>query len=415
MIRCRKLCRSVMSMTPRSTLALATTSGVPSVEPPSEFTRTARYSGKYLARPAMTALTTCPIVLELLKLGMPTRISACAISRICVSVRSSKLNSVASSMLGSLCFTAATSSCYRPGVRESRWVAFEAREAQLRDVHAHFVEPCFGVAGREVLMLVLVLVREIGLADPTQGTVPIDLGQNPDFDPPVSWDAIGPSQIRQHGKLARQGIAEAVQKAEQGIGTHQALEGSDHRGDKETRGAAVQAVCDPGVVALAEIVPEIGVRDRVAEAGQILSVVRDDVAVVQSDDLASPHREDVAEGDPAGLPLPRPADIDVLADQEVERFLDPRPFDPNQPNVLGQNLEIVLGPPELQGGGMAQSDDALAQIRDLLDVLNDPVEGRPFQLGVQTRKDKRDGAGLGVRSEERRVGKECRSRWSPDH
>src|SRR5437879_4010679 len=103
MIRCKKPCRSVMSMMPRSTLALATTSGVPSVEPPSEFTRTARHSGKYLARPAMTALTTWPIVLELLKLGMPTRISACAISRICVSVRSSNLNSVASGMLGSTC------------------------------------------------------------------------------------------------------------------------------------------------------------------------------------------------------------------------------------------------------------------------------------------------------------------------
>src|SRR5207245_4552651 len=100
--------------------------------------------------------------------------------------------------------------------------------------------------------------------------------------------------------------------------------------------------------------------------------------------------------DPAWRPRPRPADIDVLADQEAERFLGPRPFDPNQPNVLGEKLEIGLGPPELQGGGMAQSDDDLAQIRDFLEVLNDPVEGRSFQLGVQTRKGKRDGAGLGV-------------------
>ena len=147
----------------------------------------------------------------------------------------------------------------------------------------------------------------------------------------------------------------------------------------------MQAVCDPGVVALAEIVSKIGVSDWVAEAGQVLAVVRDDITVVQGDDLASPHGEDVAEGNPTGLPLPRQANIDVLADQEVERFLDPRPFDPNQPNVLGENVEILLGPPELQGGGMAQRDDDLAQVRNLLEVLNDPVEGRSLQLGIQTR------------------------------
>src|SRR5437879_12631195 len=167
-------------------------------------------------------------------------------------------------------------------------------------------------------MLVLVLVREIGLADPTQGTVPIDLGQNPDFESPVPWDAIGPSQIRHHGKLARQWIAETVQKAEQGIGTHQALEGPDHRGDEEARGAAVQAVCDPGVVALAETVSKIGVSDWVAEAGQVLAVVRDDITVVQGDDLASPHGEDVDEGNPTRLPLPRQANIEFLADQELD-------------------------------------------------------------------------------------------------
>ncbi len=37
-------------------------------------------SGKYFAKPAWTALTTCPIVSALLKLGIPTRISASPIS-----------------------------------------------------------------------------------------------------------------------------------------------------------------------------------------------------------------------------------------------------------------------------------------------------------------------------------------------
>ncbi len=44
----------------------ATTSGVPSREPPSEFTMTARRPGKCLARPAAAARTTWPIVRALL-------------------------------------------------------------------------------------------------------------------------------------------------------------------------------------------------------------------------------------------------------------------------------------------------------------------------------------------------------------
>jgi hypothetical protein len=50
------------------------------VDPPSELMRIAFLSGKYFANPAWTALTTCPIVSALLKLGIPTRISASPIS-----------------------------------------------------------------------------------------------------------------------------------------------------------------------------------------------------------------------------------------------------------------------------------------------------------------------------------------------
>jgi len=53
---------------------------VPSVEPPSELIRIAFLSGKYFAKPACTAFTTCPMVSALLKLGIPTRISAFPIS-----------------------------------------------------------------------------------------------------------------------------------------------------------------------------------------------------------------------------------------------------------------------------------------------------------------------------------------------
>jgi hypothetical protein len=63
-----------------SITVFSTISFVPSVEPPSELMRTAFLLGKYFANPACTALTTCPIVSALLKLGMPTRISASPIS-----------------------------------------------------------------------------------------------------------------------------------------------------------------------------------------------------------------------------------------------------------------------------------------------------------------------------------------------
>ena len=44
----------------------ATMAGVSSEEPPSELTSTARRPGKCLARPTLTALTTCPTVSALL-------------------------------------------------------------------------------------------------------------------------------------------------------------------------------------------------------------------------------------------------------------------------------------------------------------------------------------------------------------
>src|SRR2546430_10011694 len=45
------------------------------------------------------------------------------------------------------------------------------------------------------------------------------------------------------------------------------------------------------------------------------------------------------------------------------------------------------------------------------------ADGRraPEERGLDSARDARDDRALPVRSEERRVGKECRSRWSPYH
>src|SRR2546430_4377604 len=49
-------------------------------------------------------------------------------------------------------------------------------------------------------------------------------------------------------------------------------------------------------------------------------------------------------------------------------------------------------------------------------ILNDVAEGDPFQhLIARFSAWELPGQDLDVRSEERRVGKECRSRWSPYH
>src|SRR2546430_15485534 len=79
---------------------------------------------------------------------------------------------------------------------------------------------------------------------------------------------------------------------------------------------------------------------------------------------------------------------------------------------------------------LAEHDDAGLPVLDLMfgdvgeahdgkDVISFPLEGsRAVEDDLARTGIARDGVGLeaiSVRSEERRVGKECRSRWSPYH
>src|SRR5256885_5416900 len=58
--------------------------------------------------------------------------------------------------------------------------------------------------------------------------------------------------------------------------------------------------------------------------------------------------------------------------------------------------------------------DLLAHVRDLARTRGSrPLAALGARAAVAARTD--DARGLGERSEERRVGKECRSRWSPYH
>ena len=54
-----------------------------------------------------------------------------------------------------------------------------------------------------------------------------------------------------------------------------------------------------------------------------------------------------------------------------------------------------------------------AQQTQLETQLKEAIKGKKAEIGIAVIIDGKDT--VTVRSEERRVGKECRSRWSPDH
>ena len=67
-------------------------------------------------------------------------------------------------------------------------------------------------------------------------------------------------------------------------------------------------------------------------------------------------------------------------------------------NVVAQNLDLDSFLAPVQGGSEAVQGDV---------EVGDTVHAETMQDGLN--------AANGLRSEERRVGKECRSRWSPYH
>ena len=84
---------------------------------------------------------------------------------------------------------------------------------------------------------------------------------------------------------------------------HKLLETSDHRGNEQARHPAIEAVGHSAVIALAELIPEIGIGDGIAEARQIFTAVACDVTVVECDDLAVISGQHITEGGPAAPSL----------------------------------------------------------------------------------------------------------------
>ena len=82
-------------------------------------------------------------------------------------------------------------------------------------------------------MFVVIGIRNIGLANAAQGTVPIDLREDTDFETPVTWNSVGPGQVPHHGELAGQRVAKTVEKRQERVRPHELLEASDHGGDEQ--------------------------------------------------------------------------------------------------------------------------------------------------------------------------------------
>src|SRR5512143_2710587 len=122
-------------------------------------------------------------------------------------------------------------------------------------------------------MFVVVRVRNIGLANSAQRTVPIDFGQNSDLESPISGDAVGPGEVTDHSEFTGERIPETVEEREERMCADQQLKTADQWRDKEARHPSVEPVGDTAVIAFAKFVAQVGVRDRVAESSKVLPVV----------------------------------------------------------------------------------------------------------------------------------------------
>ena len=158
--------------------------------------------------------------------------------------------------------------------------------------------PRVGIGLRQLLVLVVVVVGELDLADPLRRAVAVDLDQQPDLEPPVARNPVDARLVDGHRALARERIAEGVEVLEQRMRAQHRLERPQQRRHEQPRDAPVQALGDAAVVALRELVVQVRVGGRIAEAREQLARVVADVAVVDRDHARHVGREHVAVGEP---------------------------------------------------------------------------------------------------------------------
>src|SRR3712207_9033165 len=73
------------------------------------------------------------------------------------------------------------------------------------------------------------------------------------------------------------------------------------------------------------------------------------------------------------------------------------------------------GPQVIEGWHGLPYDKPLGRTREVVDIVRRALRREVLTNDGIINLPLPDGQGTGLRSEERRVGKECRSRWSPHH
>src|SRR6266567_7345334 len=450
-------------------LVSRTNSRVPSVEPQSELTNTAFRSGKYLARPAWTALTTWGMVRALLQLGMPTRISACPTSsihflifwhRVALSMVPSKSTDAGIVLIDRFfdrlkyarnCRHGPVPACHQraavrvvherldrftyasgksldgqalqvpveeeavdrgivlellehvlggPHIRRHQRLAHplgkddpfgsQGPENRFADVDAHLVQPLRLVLGRERLVLVLVVFGNIDLADPAGRRIPVDLGEDPDLQPPVAGNPVYPGEPQVHGTFPGQGVPEAVEEQQQGVVADDFLQRPDQGGNEEPGNPAVETVGHPAVIALAKIVIEVRVGHRVAEPCQEVPAVGKYVAVVDCDGVKILPGKDIAERHPDTPPLPFLSGDKARFPDGVVHPIDPFARVPDEVRPLRQNGKILLRLFKLFRRSGTEGYHDLLDVFNLFQVPDDPLQRLARKLAVERREDEGD-------------------------
>lgn len=126
----------------------------------------------------------------------------------------------------------------------------------------HLIEPSRGIVGGELLVLVLVTIRDLDLADTNRPAVPEHLEQRDDLEAPVRRQPHPSGKVALHRELSRQRVAERLEVGDVRMVPDEAGECRQQRCDEETREAAVQPVGHSGVVRLHEIEVEEPVQGR---------------------------------------------------------------------------------------------------------------------------------------------------------
>ncbi|OPZ60096.1 MAG: hypothetical protein BWY87_00655 [Deltaproteobacteria bacterium ADurb.Bin510] len=224
-------------------------------------------------------------------------------------------------------------------------------------------------------MVVFVVDREIDLADASFGAVGVNLAQDAQFQAAVARHRAGAGQRGGNGVFAGQGVAEGVQVVEEVEPAADLAQRLEQGRDEEARDPAVQAVADPGVVALGEFVFHVGVEQGVDQARQQGAFVGQDVGVVHRDHGAVAAGQQVAQADPevVGLAVALAQESGLLEAAEDGR--QARAVVPDDGRGLGQHREEVAGLLVLGRRRAAQGYDHPVEVADAHELVHDMRQG----------------------------------------